>query len=135
LTRLFLDANVLFTAAHNPKGKAAFIAWLGTKGAWQVCTSTFAVEEARRNLAAKYPSAEKKLDELLSSITIVREQSDAPYPRGLGEKDRPIFQAAYACRATHLITGDNAHFGASMNKPKTTAGITILTPAQFLISL
>jgi len=25
LIRLFLDANVLFTAAHNPSGKASFI--------------------------------------------------------------------------------------------------------------
>jgi len=29
---LFLDANVLFTAAHNPSGKAALVLELGTLG-------------------------------------------------------------------------------------------------------
>ena len=27
--RVFLDANVLFTAAHNPKGKAVLLITLG----------------------------------------------------------------------------------------------------------
>ena len=28
--RVFLDANVLFTAAHNPRGKAALVITLGS---------------------------------------------------------------------------------------------------------
>ena len=32
IMRIFLDANVLFTAAHNPEGKAAFIIDMGKKG-------------------------------------------------------------------------------------------------------
>ena len=133
--RLFLDANVLFTATHNPDGKAAFILSLGSKGAWKIFSSTFAAEEARRNLSVKYPSAETKFNKLVASITIVPEHAAAPYPAELNEKDRPIFQAAYACHATHLITGDIAHFGALMNKPGDTFGIIILPPAAFLNSL
>jgi len=30
--RVFLDANVLFTAAHNPRGRAAFVIELGAAG-------------------------------------------------------------------------------------------------------
>jgi predicted nucleic acid-binding protein len=135
VNRLFLDANVLFTAAHNPDGKASLIISIGIKGAWEVYTSGFAVEEARRNLAVKYPSVEKKFNELISSITIVSETPDSPYPPYLDEKDRPIFRSAYACRASHLITGDIAHFGVFMSKPEETAGIIILTPAMFLSSL
>ncbi|MBF0559426.1 MAG: PIN domain-containing protein [Nitrospirae bacterium] len=135
MNRLFLDANVLFTAAHNPDGKASLIISLGIKGAWQVYTSGFAVEEARRNISAKYPSSEKKFNELISEITIVSETPDAPYPPELNEKDRPVFQAAHACRASHLITGDIAHFGAFTNKPEETAGIIILTASLFLSSL
>lgn len=136
---MFLDANVLFTAAHNPDGKSALIISLGVKGAWEVYTSGFAVEEARRNIKVKYPAVEKTFDELFSAITVVSESPDAPYPADLDEKDRPIFQAAYACRATHLITGDIAHFGAFMNsqtpgigRPEETKGIIVLTPAMFL---
>lgn len=130
MNRLFLDANVLFTAAHNPDGKASLIISLGTKGAWEVFTSGFAVEEARRNIVVKYPSFENKFNKLISAITIVSETTGVPYPPDLIEKDRPIFQAAHACRASHLITGDIAHFG----KPDETEGIIILTAAMFLSS-
>ena len=136
MIRLFLDANVLFTAAHNPGGKAAFIISPGAEKAWEVYTSVFAVEEARRNLKEKFPSAEKKLDEFLSEITIVREPAISSLcPKGLKEKDRPIFQAAHMCRASHLITGDLEHFGSFMEKPEKTFDIIILTPAKFLSSL
>jgi predicted nucleic acid-binding protein len=60
VSRLFLDANVLFTAAHNPHGKAAFLIALAAEGYWEVVTSTLAVEEAQRNLARKYPSGDIK---------------------------------------------------------------------------
>ena len=48
--RLFLDANILFTAAHNPKGKARLVIELGTQGYWELFSSRNALEEARRNL-------------------------------------------------------------------------------------
>ncbi len=135
MMRLFLDANVLFTAAHNPEGKSAFIITLGDEGVWRLFTSAFAAEEARRNMRTKFPAALAPLDKLLGSVTIVSEQMDAPFPEGLPEKDRPIFQAAYACKATHLLTGDIAHFGRFMIKPRRSIGIMIMTPAQFLKSL
>jgi hypothetical protein len=50
LMRMFLDANVLFTATHNPRGKAAFVITLGSEGLFQLSTSAYAREEARRNL-------------------------------------------------------------------------------------
>ena len=37
--RVFLDANVLFTAAHNPKGKAVLLITLGAEGLFQLATS------------------------------------------------------------------------------------------------
>ncbi len=135
MKRLFLDANVLFTAAHNPDGKAALIISFGGAGILHLSTSAFAAEEARRNLAAKCPTALKQLADILKTATIVPERPDAPFPPDLTEKDRPIFQAALACEATHLITGDTAHFGSFMRRPAKTFGIVIMTPAQFLDSL
>jgi hypothetical protein len=55
LVRVFLDANVLFTAAHNPNGKAAFLISLGSSGLLQLATSAYAQEESKRNLERKYP--------------------------------------------------------------------------------
>ena len=47
-------------------------------------------------------------------------------------EDRPIFQAALVCRATHLLTGDLKDFGRFMNRPEATLGVRIQTVAQFL---
>ena len=49
------DANVLFTAAHNPRGKAALVITLGSEGLFQLAPSAYAREEARRNLERKAP--------------------------------------------------------------------------------
>jgi hypothetical protein len=65
----------------------------------------------------------------------VSHNTDAPFPAGLAEKDRPIFQAALGCGASHLLTGDLKDFGPWMNRPEATSGILIQTVAQFLESL
>ena len=53
-------------------------------------------------------------------------------PQGLARKDRPIFQAALACRATHLLTGDLKDFGRFMNRHEETLGVRIQTVAELL---
>lgn len=133
--RLFLDANLLFTAAHNPRGKAAFVIEQGAAGHWEIFTSSFALEEARRNLGRKYPQCLDALRELMASIQGVEHSPGLRFPEGLPAKDRPIFQAALACRATHLLTGDLRDFGALLNRPEKTFGVRIQTVADFLNSL
>ena len=133
--RLFLDANVLFTAAHNPRGKAALVIDLGTRGHWAIATSAYASEEARRNLERKYPHLSDRLKELLRGIELSEHHPDLRFPLALAEKDRPIFQAAVACGATNLLTGDLKDFGAFMNQPEKTFGVRVQTVADFLESL
>jgi predicted nucleic acid-binding protein len=133
--KLFLDSNVLFTAAHNPGGKAAFVIELAREGHWEVATSHFAVEEARRNLEAKYPVAVDALDNLLRNVVVVPTPLDEPCTIDLPEKDVPIFLSAVGARCTHLLTGDRKDFGRFMNDPKKTSGIVIQTVADFLSGL
>ena len=135
MKRVFLDANVLFTAAHNPSGKAALVIALGVRGKWEVVSSSYAAEEARRNIALKFPQSQSRLQVLIDSISINASGSGADCPVKLPEKDRPIMEAAIRARATHLLTGDLRDFGALMNKPRQTAGIVIQTVAEFLSSL
>ena len=135
MKRVFLDANVLFTAAHNPAGKAALVIALGVKGKWQVVSSSYAAEEARRNIASKFPESQSRLQDLIDSISMVASGSGSDCPVKLPEKDRPIMEAAMRCKATHLLTGDLRDFGTLMNKPRQTAGIVIQTVAEFLSSL
>lgn len=130
--RLFLDANILFTAARNPEGKAAFVIGCGAEGCWQVLSSIYAVEESRRNLERKSPEALLQLPDLLRHLELVTPSPTAPGPAILPPKDRPIFQAAHTGAATHLLTGDLKDFGPLMNRPDLSFGITIQTVAEFL---
>ena len=130
--KLFLNANVLFTAAHNPHGKAALVIELGGEGHWLLVTSNYAAEEARRNLARKTPGALPAFASLIEDMPMVRHHLALRTPASLPEKDRPIFQAALAAGATHLLTGDLMHFGALMNQPDDTCGVLIQTVADFL---
>jgi predicted nucleic acid-binding protein len=133
--RVFLDANVLFTAAHNPRGKAALLVELGAEGHVTLCTSDAAREEAERNLAAKFPGSLPLLAALLERIGLVTADPAAPFPADLAAKDVVIFQAAVACRATHLLTGDLQHFGPLMNRSDLPGSIIIQTVAEFLARL
>jgi hypothetical protein len=133
--RLFLDANVLFTAAHNPEGKAAFLFDPPGHGSWGLLSSAYAIEEARRNIAAKYPHCEARLNTLLNRLILVAQPRPTPISIRLPEKDQPIFLAARAAKATHLLTGDLKYFGLAMNKPLLSDGIVIQTVAEFLSSL
>ena len=130
--RLFLDANVLFTAAHNPEGKAALVIELGAQGNWTLFSSTYAREEARRNLERKFPQCLNSLEIVQNHIHLVDHQSSLAYPKGLAKKDQPIFQAALICKATHLLTGDIKDFGPFMNQPEDTFDVCIQTVAEFL---
>jgi predicted nucleic acid-binding protein len=130
--RVFVDSNVLFTAAHNPKGKAAFLFELGGEGYWELCTSAYTVEEARRNIAVKFPGSLGRLEKLISELTVVPSGAGRSCPVDLPEKDRPVFEAAARCGATHLLTGDRKHFGPFMNRADLPSGIIIQTVAEFL---
>ena len=133
--KLFLDANVLFTAAHNPTGKAALVIELQARASWALATSAYAREEALRNIQRKAPDAQDRLRAILKDIELVEHRPNLEFPTGLVEKDRPIFQAALGCGASHLLTGDLKHFGPLMNRPEATSGVHVQTVAEFLESL
>jgi hypothetical protein len=136
--RLFLDANVLFTAAQNPLGKAAFLfesAAVESRSPWVLLSSAYAIEEARRNLAAKAASALAAFAAQRERLTLVPQPAAAAVALDLPAKDQPIWSAALAAGATHLLTGDLRDFGRHMNRPETSGGICIQTVGDYLASL
>ena len=132
--RLFLDANVLFTAAHNPEGRAAAIVKLARRGSCALLTSPHALEEATRNLHVKYPEAAEALARLLRTVTVATEASPPlvtwALEQGLPLKDAPILAAAVAGRADMLVTGDRTHFGSLYGR--SLRGVEVVTPAEAL---
>ncbi len=106
LDRLFLDANVLFSAAYRPGARMARLWKLKNV---ELLTSAYAAEEARVNLSER--EQQDRLADLLETVRIVIGISPLPREVSLPEKDWPILQAAIHARATHLLTGDKQHFG------------------------
>ena len=94
-----------------------------------------AVEEARRNLARKFLHCLDRLGTLARSVRLVEHRAALDFPQGLARKYRPIFQAAPACQASHLLTGDLKDFGRFMDRPDQTLGVRIRTVAGFLNQL
>lgn len=129
---LFLDANVLFAAAYRAEGNARALLHLATHSGATVASSTFAVDEAMRNLRLKAPAAESEFQILMGGITLAggpdRRALDRAYRHGLPEKDVPILAAAIAIRANLLVTGDRRHFGPLFGRK--IDGVEILAPAD-----
>lgn len=125
MDRVFLDANVLFSAAYLETSGLVEIWRL--KGV-RLLSSSYAFEEARRNLAAA--EQRERLKRLVEDLEIVETLAVARLQTTLPEKDQPILAAAVAGRATHLITGDVRHFGEFFGKML--AGVMVLSPAAYL---
>ena len=128
--RLFIDANVLFSAAYREQA--------GVGRLWQVpgaalVTSTYAIEEATRNLSEE--SQRGRLQDLLRMMEVTLAGSLAPELMegiALPDKDWPILGAAVTTRATHLITGDRQHFGPFFGEYL--LGVLVLPPGDYLRS-
>ena len=133
--RVFLDANILFTAAYSPDGLSALLVELGAAGRVTLLTSPLAIVEAERNLEAKRPAALPTLRRSLTAVRVVEEPAPADVerltPPELSSKDRPLLAAAIAAHATHFVTGDVADFGRWMNR-RAGVPLRVMTPRQFL---
>jgi uncharacterized protein len=128
--RLILDANVLFSAVYR---EAAGVTRLWRLPDTELCTSEYAVEEARRNLAE--PGQTGRLHLLLRDVERLPSATIGPELRSsveLPEKDWPIVAGALAARATHLITGDLQHFGCYFGRD--ILGVLVMPPAVYLRS-
>lgn len=124
--RAFLDANVLFSAAWRADSG---LVRLREVPETRLITSHYAVEEARRNLPEE---SRPRLGEWLELVETVGDVVTGVMSEGMGlpSKDRPILLSALAANATHLLTGDRAHFGPWFDR--TVQGLWIGSPATFL---
>jgi predicted nucleic acid-binding protein len=129
MDRLFLDANVLFSAAYRADA--------GLRRLWRLrcavlCSSRYAVEEAKFNLTEE--AQRRRLAALVRKLSLFDPILDAlPSGIALPEKDAPILLAAIVSRATHLLTGDLRDFGPYFGKR--IAGILIILPGDYLRSV
>lgn len=126
MDRLFLDANVLFSAAYKADARV-FRLW--SLHDVLLYSSRYALEEARFNLGD-----ENQLNRLTSLAEKVQffEASKRDLPKGvhLPDKDAPILVAAIDAKSNYLLTGDLRHFGPYFGKR--IEGVTVIRPSQYL---
>lgn len=128
MDKVFLDANVLFSAAYRPQND---LLKLWSLPDIKLFTSTYALEEARRNLGTARQA--EVLNQLLPSLAVLHEPPPTmALPEGvsLPVKDAPILRVAMHAKVTHLLTGDRRHFGTYFGR--TVGGVLILAPAMYL---
>ena len=132
--RVFLDANILFSAA---KSDGAIRQLLGSLvfAKHTLVADSYMAPEARRNVAAKADAqVVHDLDTLLSTIEVSAVQFTQSSPAlqvaaiWPPEKDRPVLLAAMALACDVLVTGDSTHFGPGYGK--CIEGFTVCSPRQ-----
>lgn len=123
--RVFLDANVLFSASQPGSAFARLIAATGRHAS--VLTSDVACAEARRNLALKRPGWLDTFEELIEELEVVP-SAVFPLPVTLDEKDIPLLCAAIRSRSDYFVTGDRRDFGHLFGTR--VRGAQVITPLQ-----
>ena len=117
--RIFLDANVIFSASYSPEGRSAALFLLARKRSCRLVTSRLALEEAHRNLEQQRPEALKNFQKHLPWMMVVPEADQLRLDKvasiGLDSGDVPILAAAIN-HCDLLVTGDLKHFGPWMGK-------------------
>ena len=113
--RLFLDANILFSAAYRDASPATLLFDLEAAGRCNLVTSGFALDEAHRNIGLKHPERLPMLETLTGRL------QHSPVPNaeavavassyGLPDKDAPILATAMVAEAEILVTGDHPSAG------------------------
>lgn len=130
--KLFFDANVIFSAPHRKEGRAQDLVALARGGRCELLTSTYALEEARRNLEIKSAGFDARLAETLAQTTIVGEARAGvvnwAQEQGLPLKDAPVLAAAVHAKADLLATGAARDFGHLF--AHTTRGTRVVTLAS-----
>jgi predicted nucleic acid-binding protein len=128
MDRVFLDANVLVSAALKPESR---VASLWELEAVRLLASPYVVTEARRNVTDA--AAAERLEALVARMAVLPSEPaefatpDAP---DLSAKDRPVLLAAIVSGAEYLLTGDVAHFGAFLGR--IVSGVRVLLPGDYL---
>ncbi|MGH9382026.1 MAG: PIN domain-containing protein [Thermoanaerobaculia bacterium] len=133
--RVFLDANVLFSAAKSPGAMRSMLERLRAVGHTSYADG-YVIAEARRNLEAKGRGAVDALDVVLRLVEVAPFQPAASTEGAtdmLPEKDRPVLLAAIRLRCDALVTGDRTHFGLLYGK--TIQGVTIYSPRSLAETL
>jgi predicted nucleic acid-binding protein len=110
-----------------------------TSGGHELLASPHVLEEARRNVTARYPQAMQRFDTaIVPRLRLVAEAGtdlvEWAAEQGLPESDAPVLAAAVQARADVLATGDRRHFGRLFGRVRRGVKVVTLREAVALLS-
>jgi len=130
--KVFIDSNVLISAARNPNGRPFLAFWKAVTfpNTCVICDQN--IDECRRIFNRKFPHQIPLLEHFLAEalpFLIVAQTPEEEYSdeeKIRDPDDRPILRAAIAAGVDILITGDKDFLESGVKVPK------IITIAEFL---
>ena len=128
--RIFLDANILFSAA-NRSGSIRQLLNIARAAGHECWVDEHVIREAHRNLFLKQRERVADFERLLTEIHCATELPNLRLHRlepPLPENDRRVLAAAIALECDALVSGDQTHFGPLYGK--TVDGVKIYSPRQ-----
>jgi predicted nucleic acid-binding protein len=129
--KVFVDANVFFTAAYSPGGNSDRLLRFGSTRGLVLVTCDYVAVEVKRNLGRKAPPfALERLPDLLTACDRVPTVLQGEVPPGLPAKDHPIWLSALASGCEVLLTGDKRDFGRLRHK-----ALRVLSPGALFDEL
>jgi predicted nucleic acid-binding protein len=133
--RIFLDANILFSAACTAGAVRRLLA-LASNAGHVLCADAYVLAEARRNVAMKAPHGVDALEAIVGRLSVCLHAPPGLSPGTapqLDPKDRPVLAAAIGMRCDVLVTGDVTHFGRYFDA--TLEGVTVRSPRSLASAL
>jgi predicted nucleic acid-binding protein len=112
--RIFIDANVLFSASNAGSGLSVLLSDLREE--CELVITSYVYDEVVRNLASKKPNWLPHLVEHMAHIHFVKNISGESAAQYINHKDAPVLAAAIETKCNYLISGDKKAFGALNGK-------------------
>lgn len=136
--KLFLDANIIYSASRSEKGASSAIFQLKDKFKLNLISSKLALIEAERNIVEKEgPSVLERFYNFIKVINVISIDSNKAkifYIKTIEEKDAPILYGARQSNADFLITLDKKHFFTDTINGKSLP-FKIITPGEFIMNI
>jgi hypothetical protein len=133
--RVFLDANIIFSAAKTDGAIRRLLFMLDSAG-HALIADEYVLAEATRNLATRSVEIAKALHRLLPRIEVAafqRSELGLELAKLPPEKDQPVLAAAIRLQCDALLTGDRTHFGALYGR--SIGGVWIHSPRSLAEAL
>ena len=137
MIRVFLDANVYFSAARSKSGASAAILEIAKLKQITVLVTRTILREAERNIRLKeFPYTRLRFYEIVTKIkptliTIDKKQAEKRYLKVINRKDTYVLEGARKAKVEYLVTLDKKHF-FSKKLRNISFPFQIVTPGQLI---